>query len=884
MKLSPAYLSHLVLGCCLAACTPLSPPQMQTQTQAPTLSAPATPAYKAGKEDPQTLSARIEPQGKQERIVFQLGSNLSQRLSSAISGSSAARFHTQASDISQLRYLTLTVSGPDIPVPIQNSGGFIPITGVVNGDIVIPNVPVGFNHVITAQFYDANKIAVPNAVAMGIYSSGMSTVDVRRRFLVAGRIINSLLSTQQNFIRGFNVQALQSQIDKLLYGGNGTPGPFVVDPELVNTTQVAADLLTGAPVVNLNLNQPTYILTTASFSLPVTGLLGSDTLTVRVDDPTSTAVTQGNGTITVTNIAPGKWPVYIKLNSSNHFAYPNTTLGATVIPPSVPNQTTPARLLIASQTFTAGQTANPANYDLVPAAPQISTTAGIFTRSGQSLTITGSGFYPGVPAANKVKFVQGGTTLNATVTSATATELVITVPAAAQPGAYTLSSAVNTGPFTPLGNVAINVLAVIPNGPNYNAGTTNGQGWAKGINLQSALSTAAAGDEIWVAAGTYSPGPARLDTFTLKSNVPVYGGFAGTESARADRNFASNISILNGDVANNDNPVVSASDPNRSENTEHIVTGNVANITLDGFTLQGGNANGANPGGGALFNDNVSSIYNNLIFKANTGVNGGAVLLNSGTPTISNSSFINNASSGAGAGIFNMGFANPTFNNLTFMNNASGNGGGIYNNSGTITLNNGIFISNTATGPLGGGGMYNAPSSTANVTKAAFIDNSGTNGGGVYNYTSSPVYTNVVFTGNSTTGQGGGMFNNVSSNPKLVNVTMNGNTATGGGSALYNASGSPVFVNVLLWNNVFGNIALPGSQGNVQAGANPFVQIGDPDGIDNTWFTSDDGLQLSSSADLGIATFGGVTIPTVDILGTARPQGAAIDSGAYEKP
>lgn len=863
----------LLLSCCLAACQPQSTPVPPAQ-QAPLQSPPAASAFKAGDSDTPPLSGQIETQGNKERIVFNLGSALSQR------------FRTQASDISQLRYLTLTVSGPDIPVPIQNSGGHIPITGVVNQDIVIPNVPVGANHVITAQFYDADKIAVPNAVAMGVYSSGTTTVAVRRRFLVLGRLINSLISSQRDYIRQLNAQALQTQIDKVLYGGNGTPGPFVVDPTLINTNQITSDLLSGTPVANLNLSQPVYILSTASFSLPVSGLLGTDTLTVRVDDPTSSAVTQGNGTITVTNISPGNWPIYIKLNSSNNFVYPNSTLAASVLPPSLPNQGTRPRLLLSAQTFEPGQNASPANYDLVPAAPQFTTAAGIFTRSGQQLTITGSGFYPGVPAANKVRFVQGGTTLNATVNSATATELVVTVPAVAQAGTYTLSSAVNTGPFAPLGDVAINVLTVTANGAAYNPLTTNGQGWAKAIHLQAALGAAVAGDEIWVAAGTYKPGTARADTFTLKSNVPLYGGFAGNESNRAARNFTTHLSILEGDVLGNDNVVVTAADPNRSENIEKVVTANTANTMIDGFTIQGGNANVGNPGGGAIDIELVAATVNNMVFRSNTGVNGGAVLINGGPPsTISNSSFIGNASSSSGAGLFNMGFANPTFNNLTFINNTSDKGGGIYNNSGTITLNNGIFISNTATGALGGGGMYNAPSSAANVNKAVFIGNTATtNGGAIYNYTSSPIYTNVIITGNSTNGRGGGMYNTFTSNPKLVNVTFNGNTAVSGGSAFYNNSGSPVFVNVLLWNNVFGNIALPGGQGNLQAGADPFVGIADPDGADNTWFTNDDGLQLANSTNLGISTFGGVTIPTVDVLGTARPQGAAIDSGAYEKP
>src|SRR5262245_31397715 len=46
---------------------------------------------------------------------------------------------------------------------------------------------------------------------------------------------------------------------------------------------------------------------------------------------------------------------------------------------------------------------------------------------------------------------------------------------------------------------------------------------------ESALARASAGDEIWIASGTYS---GRLE---VKSGVALYGGFAGNESLRDER-------------------------------------------------------------------------------------------------------------------------------------------------------------------------------------------------------------------------------------------------------------------------------------------------------------------------------------------------------------
>ena len=70
-----------------------------------------------------------------------------------------------------------------------------------------------------------------------------------------------------------------------------------------------------------------------------------------------------------------------------------------------------------------------------------------------------------------------------------------------------------------------------------------GTSWSTAFNrLQDALKVADAGNEIWIAGGTYNPdqgyciaGGDRTATFVLEDGVDLYGGFAGTESVRTGR-------------------------------------------------------------------------------------------------------------------------------------------------------------------------------------------------------------------------------------------------------------------------------------------------------------------------------------------------------------
>jgi len=363
--------------------------------------------------------------------------------------------------------------------------------------------------------------------------------------------------------------------------------------------------------------------------------------------------------------------------------------------------------------------------------------------------------------------------------------------------------------------------AVRAGGVRYAAPSAMGSGncssWANACTLQTALAGAASGDEIWVKMGVHYPGSNRTDTFTLKNGVALYGGFAGTETMRDQRNWQTNKTILSGDIDQNDNHGGDYINENASQivgnNAYHVVTSNVTGPTtvLDGFFITAGQANGSSNdgGGGGMYSSGSSPKITNVTFSGNSAIHYGGGMRNySSSPTLTNVTFSGNTASGNtfcyGGGMFNEESSSPTLTNVTFSGNtASGNtasyGGGMSNiSSSNPRLTNVIFIGNSA---MGGGGMSNISSSNPRLTNVIFIGNSAMGGGGMSNGSSNPTLTNVTFSGNSATEKGGGMSNYSGSNPTLTNVTFSGNSANFGGGMYSNDSSSPTLTNVTFSGN-----------------------------------------------------------------------------------
>jgi len=180
----------------------------------------------------------------------------------------------------------------------------------------------------------------------------------------------------------------------------------------------------------------------------------------------------------------------------------------------------------------------------------------------------------------------------------------------------------------------------------------DGSSWATAYeDLQDALSTAVAGDEVWVKNGTYFPtsGTDRNEYFQIPSDVKLYGGFLGTETSLAAWNPANSSTILSGDIG------VSG---DFSDNSYTVVlTHDVSSATeLSGFIIEQGNADqGLNAfqeqkSGGGLFNAHSSSsaisspTLSYLTFRDNYAIEQGGGIYSDGNSSINilKSEFINN--------------------------------------------------------------------------------------------------------------------------------------------------------------------------------------------------------------------------------------------------
>lgn len=396
---------------------------------------------------------------------------------------------------------------------------------------------------------------------------------------------------------------------------------------------------------------------------------------------------------------------------------------------------------------------------------------------------------------------------------------------------------------------------------NSNSGANDGSSWGNAFQgndgLQAALAVALAGDQVWVADGTYIPSQTgtRTDSFKMSSNVEVYGGFNGSEMSLAQRVLGVTPSILSGDLAGDD-----TGGGNNSENSHHLIKGAGADATgiFDGFTVTAGNANsnaGNNNdrGGGIIIAGVSSGTIRNCHFVGNRCTfGGGAGYINGDAPSFINTTFENN-SGGSFGGAFDIANAGAvTFESCRFIGNNANRAGAleIFATSGVVVTNC-FFKGNTATGSGGGGAIWMGSGGNTRIVNCTVVENSATNqtNAGLRVQGAAPVVVNSIFYDNSGPGGAQNAANQIGGTTDVTYCIVEGGFAGVG-----NLGSDPMF------QNPGGDDYTPGSGSPaIDAGNNGMVTPGVlTDLAGNNRFVDDPGV-----ADTGV---GGAPLTDIGAL------------------
>ena len=340
------------------------------------------------------------------------------------------------------------------------------------------------------------------------------------------------------------------------------------------------------------------------------------------------------------------------------------------------------------------------------------------------------------------------------------------------------------------------------------AGTAPYTSWATASNdLQAVINTCGAGDEIWIATGTYKPNRRadaigtitannRNNAFVLMSGVKIYGGFVGTETLLSQRNVTANVVTLSGDIG-----TVGVD----TDNCYHVIisSGNTSATRLDGVQVVLGNANGnsfisvtvntrlvvSNRGGG-IYAAASTAVFDDCTIRRNNTVGNGAGMydtLNTAS-NITDCTFAQNIAGNNGGGIYNTN-SSPDITSCDVIQNEAGNhGGGIYNTGSSPDIATCDIEQNEAVN--NGGGMYNTSSSSVLTGNNVTGNEAGNNGGGIFNTASSISCSSGFITLNIAANNGGGVYNNAASDGSFTSLKVLNNSAVNGG-AVYNNNSSP---------------------------------------------------------------------------------------------
>jgi len=430
---------------------------------------------------------------------------------------------------------------------------------------------------------------------------------------------------------------------------------------------------------------------------------------------------------------------------------------------------------------------------------------------------------------------------------------------------------------------------------NVVGGAANGSSWADAFpNLHDALATASAGDEFWLAEGAYFPDVGTgvtdndvVNTFLVPAAIRLLGGFTGTETQVADRDWMLHPTVLSGDIDGDDavdgHHITRSYNDIAGSNSLHVMTLNVEGTLLDGLTLTGGSATGplaADKIGSALY-CNTSNLekLRNMTVIGNRASNRAAMWHCS--VDVSDSLFEANRGDEAGS----VSATDGSYRRTTFRNNSAGTDAAVfYLGSGTLRLTDALFEGNQS----GGAGAVRSQGDLL-LDNVLFRGNRGSTSAAIELGGSAPsILNNVTVTGNHMTSTGGAIRVHGSADLRINNSILWNNQDAGGTGALNTSIENDGSGTVTLRTSV-----LQGSGGSGAWSASPMIDAGgnldqDPQFVIATDpatapTTTGDSHILATSPAFDSGDDGAVQT-LLDLEQTERIQSLAVDMGAYETP
>ncbi|MBL9148177.1 MAG: hypothetical protein JNM94_05725 [Phycisphaerae bacterium] len=339
---------------------------------------------------------------------------------------------------------------------------------------------------------------------------------------------------------------------------------------------------------------------------------------------------------------------------------------------------------------------------------------------------------------------------------------------------------------------------------NLTTGANDGSSWANAfrgpLGLQAALATDA--PTIWVADGTYYPGPVgspASTTFQVSGSRTVIGGFAGGERGIWQVDPIANVAVLSGDLPGG---------PAGQPELEAIMTivGGVEWLTIDGLTfdvsLSGPTQNAGGPRRAIVIDQSEGVRILHCTIRDGRAPKGGGVRVTQSEANFFQCTIENNTADQAGGGVHADATSETYYGDCLIRNNIGGRGAGLYLGAETgapaagsfPSLGGCTFENNLGViGAASGGGLY-CRGVVAEMADCTFIHCIVPGGGGaIFSEDSNLGIDRSRFIDCAAAGDGGGaIYANSTQGPGWQTVDLGNCLFTGNHNALFAANGASI--------------------------------------------------------------------------------------------